>query len=106
MKKIRTAVYFLTIIVFLSLFNNLNAQKNLRTKKYSSRAQKEALTWQKELRGELFHLLKLADLVSPTNQIPFDQKVLSITKHKGYSKQEIEISSTPGRRIRILLTLL
>lgn len=105
MKRFNGIFYFLFIVVFFSLFNNLNAEKKLRTKKYSTRSPKEALTWQKELRQELFQILKLDDLASDHAQIPFFPKVLSSEKTEHYLLQEIEINTTRGRRIKILLTL-
>ncbi|MBC8183022.1 acetylxylan esterase [candidate division KSB1 bacterium] len=105
MKRIIGIFYFLTIVVFFNVFNNLDADESLRTKKYSTRSPKEAFVWQKKLRQNLFQLLKLDDLVSLKNQISFYAKVISSKKQKKYLQQEIEINTTPGRRIKILLTL-
>jgi len=105
MKRITIISRFLFIAFFISLFNSLNGGEKLRTKKYSTRSPKEAFIWQKELRRDLFQLLKLDDIVSSKHQFPFNPKVLSTANYKSYSKQEIEICSTPGRRIKILLTL-
>ena len=105
MKRIDRIFYFLFIVVFFSVFNNLNGEKKLRTKKYSTRSKKEAIVWQKELRQKLFQILKLDDLASNHFQLPFFSKVLSSEEQKNYLRQEIEINTTRGRRIKILLTL-
>ena len=105
MKKINRIFYFLFVVVFFNVFNNLNANETIRTKKYSTRSQKEALTWQKELRRELFQILKLDALAANHVQIPFQSKVLSSKQTEHYLLQEIEINTVPGRRIKILFTL-
>jgi len=105
MKRIKGIFCTLTIIMLISLFNFLYAKENLRTKKYSTRSPKEAIAWQKELRKNLFQFLKLDDLVSSKNQIPFQAEVISTQKQEKYILQEIELNTTPGRRIKILLTL-
>jgi hypothetical protein len=105
MKRVRAIIYSFSILIIFCLFINLNANENLRTKKYSTRSPKEALSWQKELRQELFLLLNLNDLVFSKNKIPFDAKVISSKKQEKYFLHEIEINSTLNRRIKILLTL-
>jgi hypothetical protein len=105
MKRVRAIIYSFSILIIFCLFINLYANENLRTKKYSLRSPKEALSWQIELRQELFQLLNLDDLVFSKNKIPFDAKVISSKKQEKYFLQEIEINSTPIRRIQIVLTL-
>ncbi|MFH1940500.1 MAG: alpha/beta hydrolase family protein [bacterium] len=72
--------------------------------KYTSRQADKAIAWQKEVRSKLFQTLKMDDLISRKKPIPFDAKVISSQK-KPYLFQEIEINSTPGRLIKILLTM-
>ncbi|KPK70833.1 MAG: hypothetical protein AMJ84_07275 [Acidithiobacillales bacterium SM23_46] len=76
-----------------------------RTMKYTSRSKEDAIAWQKELRARLFRILNLDDLVSRETRIPFHPKVLSSEEKEQYVLQEIEINSTPARRIRVILTL-
>jgi hypothetical protein len=80
-------------------------QEITRSMKYTSRSDKEAIAWQNELRQKLFESLKLADLVLETNPNPFLPEVLSTEKNEKYTLQEIEVNTTPGRRIKFILTL-
>jgi hypothetical protein len=77
----------------------------LRSMKYTSRAKPEATDWQSHLRSELIRLLKMDDQVSSKSLASFRQKTLSSEKREKYEFKEMEISSTPGRRIKIVLTL-
>ena len=73
--------------------------------KYTSRPAADALAWQKEVRAKLFGLLKMNDLIAGKKPIPFNQKQL-LSKNRGkYIIQELEINSTPTRRIRIIVTV-
>ncbi|NIA13941.1 MAG: prolyl oligopeptidase family serine peptidase [Nitrospiraceae bacterium] len=61
----------------------------------------EARVWQADTRAKLFELLKMSDLVEREEPAPLDVEVLSSDFRDNFTLQEIEISSTPGRRIRI-----
>ncbi len=77
----------------------------LRTVRYTQRSYNEAIIWQNEIRFKLFQLLKLNDLFSGKNNIQFNPvEVLSVEKGK-YTLKEIEINSTPERRIKIVITI-
>ena len=69
----------------------------------------ELKTWQTESRRLLFGLLKLSDLAKQRDEsltaIPFDVKVFTTSEQPGYSRQEIELSSTPTRRIKAIVTI-
>lgn len=80
-------------------------EEDLRSMKYTSRAKQQATLWQKELRSKLVRLLKMDDLVTSKARTPCDPKPLSSEKREKYIFQEMEINSTPGRRIKIVLTL-
>jgi hypothetical protein len=80
-------------------------EKKLRTMKYTPRAEAQALAWQKQLRPKLIKLLKMNDLVSAKTPNPLNAKVVSSEKKEKYLFQEIELNSTPGRRIKVVLTL-
>ncbi len=75
----------------------------LRRMQYTSRARADALAWEKTVRRELFEILALDDLLR--RPIDFNAKVLSTTSQPGYSQRDIEINSTPGRRIKVVLTV-
>jgi dienelactone hydrolase len=76
---------------------------------FSAKTPAEVEKWQGESRTLLFDLLKLADLQATREPkgkpIPFDAKTLS-TKDRGkFTWSEIEINSTPTRRIKAILTV-
>jgi len=79
------------------------AAPKLRTMKYSSRSRREALAWQKDLRRRLNGLLKMNDLLKA--KIPLAPKVLISEERPAYVFREVELNSTPGRRIKAVVTL-
>jgi len=79
--------------------------KKLRSMRYTSGTQRQAIAWQKELRSKLTGLLKMDDLVSSKTRIPFRPKTLAAEKREKYVFHEMEINSTRARRIKIVLTL-
>lgn len=80
------------------------AEPPLRTMKYTSRSAADAEAWQQDLRARLFRAMKMDDLVPGQAEIALDPRVVSKTDKETYTEQEIEIQSTPGRRIRVLVT--
>ena len=76
----------------------------MRSMKYTSRSAEAARAWQREVRGRLLPLLKLDDLVAARGRIALEPRVVSSEKKGGYVVQEVEIASTPGRRIVALVT--
>ena len=81
------------------------AEPALRQMKYSSRPKPQTVLWQKDLRAKLFGTLHLTDLVTREQAVPFAAKVMATTRHETFTEKEIELNSTPGRRIKIILTL-
>jgi hypothetical protein len=79
------------------------AAPKLRTVKYTPRTRKQAVAWQKDLRRKLYGLLKLDDLLG--SKIPIAPQILSTVARPGYVLKEVEFNSTPGRRIKAVLTL-
>ena len=75
-----------------------------RSMKYSTRSAKKAEAWQSELRPKLAALMKVDDLIGKGNTIPLDQKEIRTENRGDYLLKEIEINSTPGRRMRVLVT--
>ncbi len=80
-------------------------EAQLRSMKYESGTQQQAIVWQKELRSKFVSLLKMDDLISRETDIPLNPKTISSEKKEKYVLHEMEINSTPGRRIQIVLTL-
>jgi hypothetical protein len=73
--------------------------------RYRGGSNEEALKWQNKVRSELFEILKLDDLVETKEPIPLDLKPLASEGRDGYTYNEIEISSTPHRRITVIATV-
>lgn len=77
----------------------------LRTMKYTPRSVESAREWQNKLRKKLFRLLKMDDLVAGKNSIDLKPRIVSTVEREKYTEQEIEIQSTPGRKIRVVVTV-
>jgi len=102
-RKNHCAIVFLAYLGFTAIATA--DEPNYRSMKYTPRSQEEAVAWQKELRAKLFHILKMDDLVALKTPISFDANTLSSEDMGKYTKQEIEINSTAGRRISLIVTL-
>lgn len=76
----------------------------LRTMGYRRGPEAEALAWQNEVRSELFKILKLEDLLTTKVSIPLNPKTLSSESKGDYDYKQIEISSTPTRRMTVVAT--
>jgi hypothetical protein len=77
---------------------------NHRTMRYTSRSAEDARIWQRSVRAKLSALLRIDDLLRDKDAIPLASKRLSSSNKEGYTVKEVEIGSTAGRRIRILVT--
>lgn len=92
------------IIVFGCLSNFTLGMTNQRSARYTPGSEESAVAWQKEVRAKLFDLLELNDLVRSKSSIAFNAKELSSADKSMYRVREMEINSTPNRRIRIIMT--
>ena len=92
------------VIVFVCLSNVALSAPNQRSAKYTPGSADAATSRQKDVRAKLFELLKLKDLVQTKSSIPFNVKELSSADRQSYCVRELEINSTPSRRIRIIVT--
>ena len=79
------------------------AETPLRSMQYTSRPQAAAAAWQQDVRARLWPLLKLDDLVANRTAIALHPAPLSSERKDRYELQEIEINSTPTRRIKVLV---
>jgi hypothetical protein len=86
----------------VKLYYDPSAPK-LRTMKYTHWSAQKAAAWQKELRRRFFSLLKLDDLLR--TEIALAPQLLSSAGRPGYVFQEVELNSTPGRRIKAVLAI-
>lgn len=76
-----------------------------RSLQYRSGAASEAKAWQSKVRGQLQGLLRVNDLIRMKKNIPFQPKRISCAEKGPYQVEELEINSTPSRRIRIIVTM-
>jgi len=83
----------------------LTRSGRLRSMKYTNRSAEKARLWQATVRSRLSALLKIDDLLEAKGTIPLALKTLSSSEKDGYEVKELEINSTPGRRIRIIVTI-
>jgi len=101
-----------TIILFIIIFGlfpgtiKIAAQDvNLRQKEYASGSKNDALKWQIELRGQLFSLFKMDDLITDQEKPVIGPSVLKTKDRTNYVIKELEINSTSTRRIKIIITI-
>jgi esterase/lipase len=103
---VRSTGRLLLVATLLATFPAMATHgQKLRTMKYTTRSANEAEVWQKELRSRLGKLMKVDDLMGKGGGIQLDQKEIRTENRGDYMLKEIEINSTPGRRIRVLVTL-
>jgi len=96
--------------VALSMVTSLGSravaqEAKLRTMKYTNRLAQHVAPWQADVRSKLFPLMKLDDLLAKRAEIPLNPKVLKTEDHDAYQLRQIEINSTPKRRIIARITL-
>jgi len=96
---------FLSNSVLLAAPKQDQAIPQQRFMKYTSRPKEDAGTWQKDVRARLFQLLKMDTSIQGRDSIPFSAKELSRADRGTYRIMEVEINSTPSRRIRIVVTI-
>jgi dienelactone hydrolase len=110
MKQLKTFILiinfsFFSILTCIAKTPSQDTSSDLRTAKYSSRSPNEALAWQNDLRTKLSRLLKIDDLITQKPSIPLNPHELLTHDKESFTIKELEINSTPNRRIRIILTL-
>ena len=102
-------VYGKTVGFFI-LFNlifqgSVMAEEGMRKMKYSHRTTEEAIRWQTELRTEFARLLNISDLISGQKIPELAAMEISSEEKGNYLLREMEINSTPGRRIKVIVTV-
>ena len=95
----------IALIVVLAMPNRSLAQGNSRSMKYVSTRAENAAAWQAALRDSLFQILGLEDLLRIKNTIAFKPTTLRTENKGSYILKEIEINTTPGRRMKVILTI-
>lgn len=92
------------VILLLPIVVNYAQITPLRTMQYTSRSKSQAEKWQIELRINFSGLLKMNDLIGNSKAIPLNPKEIKSENNGKYILKEIEINSTAGRRITVILT--
>jgi hypothetical protein len=77
----------------------------IRRHAYKRGSPDAALAWQEGLRDDLAQLLNITDLMKRGERYGFDADILQERAGEGFLWREIEFRSTPGRKIRVVLTL-
>ncbi len=95
----------LFILLCVGIASTASFAGEYRTMKYTTRSAEGAKAWQTDVRAKLFTALKLDDLLRDRKSIPLAPQRLSSTDKGLYKVEEIEINSTPGRRIRVIVTM-
>ena len=95
----------LLLFVLLTGLVSQPAGDTLRTRQYQPGSRNQAIRWQKDLRTDFARLLNLTDLISNKKNIPLNPVEIKSEDKGPYISKEIEINSTPTRRIRIILTI-
>ncbi len=83
----------------------LGTSAALRTMQYTPRPAQEARTWQTDVRNRLAKRLKIDDLLQQRETLELEPKRLSSSARNGYRFEEIEINSTAGRRMAMVVTI-
>ena len=77
----------------------------MRTMKYTPCSAEAGRAWQETLRRKLFRLMKMEDLAAKRAQIDLKPKTINTKDCESYTEREVEFQSTPGRVIRVVLTI-
>lgn len=96
---------FVVSITALQRINYADETPKLRQMKYTSRSREKAIEWQKILSSKLASILKIDDLLKAKDQIRFNDVELSQIDKGAYALSEVELNSTPGRKITVTLTV-
>lgn len=81
------------------------APPQYRTMRYTSRPASDARNWQRDLRAKLFAILKIDDLLTKRDRFAFDGKEILFADRGTHLVKELQIYSTPGRRMQIIVTV-
>jgi hypothetical protein len=95
----------LLVLLHIGLAAAVSSAGECRTMRYTTRPDDNAKAWQADVRARLFTALKLSDLIRGKALVSLDPKRLSSADKGSYKLEELEINSTSGRRIRIIVTI-
>jgi hypothetical protein len=77
---------------------------DIRTRQYTSRTPELANAWQEGLRNEFARMMKMDDLLLQKGKIALNPKEIRVEDKGEYTLREMEINSTAGRRMKVILT--
>ena len=77
----------------------------LRSLQYTPRPRGETVAWQREVRAKLLDLLAINDLIAGKKDIPFNPTEVRTWDMGDYVVKDLTLQSTPGRRMKVVLTL-
>jgi hypothetical protein len=100
----KTVVMFL-LLQLVSPFCNGQQNINMRSMRYSTRSSQEAVLWQEDLRSRFIRLLKIDDLLASKTGLKLSPEILKTEDKGSYISKEVEINSTPGHRIKVVITI-
>ena len=99
------AVPLLLLLCLAGMAPGASSAGVYRTMRYTTRPADGAKAWQTDVRARLLALLKIDDLLREKKGVPLEPSKLSSTDKGPYRVEELEIRSTPGRRIQIIVTV-
>ena len=101
----RSRMIFITLcILVFAHWEGTFAQGNQASMRYTKSSKTESENWQTTVRDNLFRALKIEKLVRDRHNIPFDPVIESTENMGSYILKKIEINSTRGRRIKVIVT--
>lgn len=92
----------IALLVFLS--GTYAGAQEMRSMKYSNRSLKKAEEWQNAVREKMSDLMSIKDQLGTGSSIPLNPTEIRVENKTDYLLKEIEINSTPTRRIRVIVT--
>src|SRR5262245_42321257 len=87
------------------LFLSTALAQDTPKKHFNATTPDEAEQWRQESRKLLFDLLKLTDLATAKEMMPFEPIVVAEFDHSKYTLFRLQINSTKTRRIHVLVTI-
>ncbi len=96
----------MVVVVFGGGSSLVGADRDARLRRFAATDVQAAVKWQEESRRLLFDLMKLSDLVEAERK-GIDFKLIELRRKSGigYTWYELEMNSTPWRRMKAILTV-
>jgi hypothetical protein len=102
----RKIVTFIILLQLVFPLCNSQQDNNFRSMKYSARSVRGAASWQEDLHSRFSCLMKIDDLLAVSKAgLKLAPEIIKTEDKGSYLLKEVEINSTPSRRIKIVLTI-